>query len=411
MVQELSSQGSVAGRIGKGFAQGLSEQVPKEIARSRLSSGLEDLAKKDFSGKDRLQILSEIAKIPGISENPQLMQTALQTIHNKNFINRKSSSDNGQGEVPKTGNQVLENDKLVGQSGLATPEQISSYKKNVLQEPSFEQINTLAKDYITQGLAQDPQEATTLAKTELTQNLLSQRAKETQVQTELNTRLELSAQGRGLGDFKEVPGQIQRDLIDQAKFMVRNGATPEEAAQKIEGIALEMSKTINNLKDSGSFWNMLGSSNKTITDVKRQREELAKYGYGELFDNMASAALGISPLETASFLDPLKNKKVKDSIESIKPFHFRVGATSTIKDESMKNIIRNIKPTDNIYAIEHMLRDKHVDLDQFKKLALELEHNKEIAFTKEQERQLKRPVNNNFLGDILFRAFRTKATK
>ena len=60
MVQVIDTGGSVAGRIGKGFGQGLAEQLPKEIEKYRLSSGLNKLGKQDLSGKNQLQLLSQI---------------------------------------------------------------------------------------------------------------------------------------------------------------------------------------------------------------------------------------------------------------------------------------------------------------------------------------------------------------
>ena len=39
--------GNIAGRIGKGFAQGLAEQLPKEVKQGRMSYALEELKKNN----------------------------------------------------------------------------------------------------------------------------------------------------------------------------------------------------------------------------------------------------------------------------------------------------------------------------------------------------------------------------
>lgn len=64
-------QGNIFGRIGSGIGQGLAEQIPKEIERSRLASGLKELGEQ----KDQtpFQQFSALASIPGIT--PQMIQS------------------------------------------------------------------------------------------------------------------------------------------------------------------------------------------------------------------------------------------------------------------------------------------------------------------------------------------------
>ena len=64
-------QPNIFGRIGKGIGQGLSEQLPKEIERSRLSSGLKKLEQeKDL---DPLKFFTRAATLPGVT--PQLIES------------------------------------------------------------------------------------------------------------------------------------------------------------------------------------------------------------------------------------------------------------------------------------------------------------------------------------------------
>lgn len=71
MVQEVTGR-DVWGSVGKGFARGLSEQVPKEIERSRLSSGLKQF-EQDSAGLNPMQQLARISTIPGVT--PQMIQS------------------------------------------------------------------------------------------------------------------------------------------------------------------------------------------------------------------------------------------------------------------------------------------------------------------------------------------------
>lgn len=64
MAQIIEQQGSPIGRLGRGIGKGLADQIPKEIDRYRLSSGLDKFA-KESSGKTPFQQAVDFYKIPG----------------------------------------------------------------------------------------------------------------------------------------------------------------------------------------------------------------------------------------------------------------------------------------------------------------------------------------------------------
>lgn len=64
-------QGDIFGRLGAGIGKGLSEQVPKEIERARLSSGLRELGQKQ--GLTPFQQFAELSGLPGVT--PQMIQS------------------------------------------------------------------------------------------------------------------------------------------------------------------------------------------------------------------------------------------------------------------------------------------------------------------------------------------------
>jgi len=74
MVQELTTQPSVFGRLGKGISQGLSESVPKEIDNYRLQKGLQSLA--DQADQGNLSPTQYLAKAAGTyGATPQIVQS------------------------------------------------------------------------------------------------------------------------------------------------------------------------------------------------------------------------------------------------------------------------------------------------------------------------------------------------
>ena len=424
MVQILTDEfgGSVFGRLGKGIGKGLSEQLPKEIERSRLSSSLKDIAGRSREGKlDPLGVFTETAGAPGIT--PQHLYTLgpllNQMQQKRNFLDRGSQSGAGPQAPPQQGIQSPQQASDQGMpaqqisqditapmpnSGFASPSQITNYKKSILQEPSFDQVNSLAKDYLNQGITQDPGEATNLARQELTQNRVAQQERSAAIRTNLTDRLSRALQGGGLNDYKDIAGEIQNSLLDQGEYMVNQlGLTPEAASEQLSSIATDLGKTVNKLKDTGSFTNMFKSAKEKETALRTQKKDFEKYGYGELFDDMAAAELGITPLQAAHVLSPLKNKEVDNILDKTKKLS-KKSTTENIEPKTLDKLIKSIKPKDNLFSIEYKLREKGLDLQQFKRRILELEEAGEIALTPQQKRQQERAVSESFLGDLLFQA-------
>lgn len=74
---------SVFGRIGTGLGQGLAQQLPQEIERGRLASGLKSLS--DQQGLTPFQQFSALASIPGIT--PQMIQSGAELLKQQGIRN------------------------------------------------------------------------------------------------------------------------------------------------------------------------------------------------------------------------------------------------------------------------------------------------------------------------------------
>lgn len=420
MVQVISDpySGNVFGRIGKGLGQGLSEQLPKEIERGRLSKGLKTLSEKAKNEKlSPLDIFTEAAGIPGIT--PQHLYTMApilnQQVQKQNFLSRGKGvpgqtpdqmTNQGNGQIAK-GPSTLALPTAAEDSGFASPSQIADYKKGLMQEPDFPTINALAKEYLNEGITQDPNEANKLALQEIQTNRQAQQQKIEAFKNDFGGdkgRFALELQRGPLGgeSFSAVAGEIQQALLDQGEYLMnKQGLTPEEASLQMSNIAKELGKTTNKTLDTGSFENMFKSRQAKITDLKSQKKDFEKYGFGEQFDDIAASALGITPLEAANVLSPLKNKEIENVIAGTKKVKQK-STENNIQPATLDKIIKSITPKDNLFAIEYLLRDKQLDIQQFKRRIQEMEDAKEIALTPQQKRQMQRSVSESFLGDLLF---------
>jgi len=394
------------GRLGEGLGEGLAQQLPKEIERVRLSKGLENLGKEDFSGGNQIQNLAKIYNIPGMT--PEVAKLLQRQIIKQNFLNKKPTGAGSPSEQTlPTGTTKQEKPQTEKQeNGFATPEQLKEYRQNIQRVPGYNDIKSLADDYLNQGLTEDPQEALKFAETELTQNRQAQQTRNDEFKKGLNDRLKLDLQGAGLGDFKDLAGEIQKTLVEQGEYMVNEGGlSPEEASAQLSQIALNLGKATTNLNETGSWTNMFRGSGKKETDLREQKKEFQKYGFGEIFDDMVTAKMGFTPLLTAHILDPLKNETLLKLIpKSNSPLKKGVRATD-LSENQLDNIIDAIKPSDNLFSIEYELRKNHYDVNKFKKRLSKLVDEKKKALSPQQERQQKRPITNSPLGDILFETF------
>jgi hypothetical protein len=418
MVQVINDpfNGNIAGRIGAGIGKGLSEQVPKEIERSRLASGLKKLGTRaKEESLNPIDIFTEAAGIPGMT--PQHLYTfspLLQSyVQKQNFLNRGEGEEGQvaaaqsgrapQGSQSRFPEMPVEETTLPGEgSGFVTPRDITDYKQGIRQEPDFNEVNALAKNYLREGITQDPGEASSLAKQELTQSRAAQQQKISNFRTDFGKRLATDLHGSGIGDFKDINGEIQNSLLDQGEYMIgKMGMTPEEASFNLSKIATDLGKTSNKLRDLGSFTNMFRSSKEKTTDLKSLKKDFDKYGYGEFFDDMAAGELGITPMQAAHVLSPLKNDSLKRQITDT-PKLKQKSTENNISEKDLDKIIRRITPKDNLFSIEYLLRERGLDINQFKTRLRDLEDKGEIALSPRQQRQMERVVSSSYLGDLLF---------
>lgn len=420
MVQIIEQPGTLAGRIGRGIGEGLKEQLPKEVERSRLSEGLEKIASD--KNLTPLQQLSKLYSLPGGAEAAGTVLPFFERQQRRLGMKARAEGEkpipgqtpSGSAKPTATGAQAIsteqepevEQKKELLPSGFAPSSEIARYKKNILQPATVPQIEQLANEYLDLGYTQDPTEARALARNELDTNRAAQEQKNAALRDDLNKRLALSLQGGGIGDFKDVAGEIQNKLLDQGEYFVNElGMTPQEASAKLDSIATELGKVATQTKATGAISNLLTSTRSKINSIKDQRKEYAKYGFAEQFDDLATHYLGITPQRYAADFDPLKNKEIDSSLKKYPTtFGHKGFQIKTIKPTEMDKIISEIKPSDNILSLEQKLRERNIDINQFKEQLRDQVDSNKVALTPLQQRQLNKPVSNFMFGDFLWNA-------
>ena len=404
--------GNIFGRLGQGLGQGISEQLPKEIESRRHANAIEGLANNPNLNPIQQAAALRRATVPSHEINTYL--PLIQRQQERDIYTKKGEASQDQGinkvKPSRQGEIPIEQDVNIHlpnqQTGFVSPEAIRQYKSSLLQEPEKDQIENLARSkYLARNPSMPIAEAEASARNDIKINRDAQKEANKALREDLNNRMVLDLQGSGLGDFKDISGKIQKDLLDQAEHMVNEqGKSPEEASQIVSNIASELGETANALKENGarSFF----STAEKITDAKAQREIFKKYGYEEQFDNMAVSKLGWTRPMVAHELDPLQNKEINNIFKKFPASMTAIKGTGKMKDSDVDSIIENIKPEDNLFDIEYKLRERGYNINTFKKKVKQAEHEKKISLQPQQDHQIKAAVDNSWWGDILAEAFK-----
>jgi hypothetical protein len=94
-------QANIFGRLGTAVGKGLAEQIPKEIERTRLQAGLEDLA-TNTEGMTPFQRFAKLSGVPGIT--PQAIQSGSELLRQEAIRN---SFRNQPGQPPQSSAQPM----------------------------------------------------------------------------------------------------------------------------------------------------------------------------------------------------------------------------------------------------------------------------------------------------------------
>jgi hypothetical protein len=131
-VAQYISQGSIFGRLGSKFGEGLEEQVPKEIERARLSRGLQNF-EKESGNLSPLQQYTRL--LPLLSGNPNAAQ-ALQSLPEvlKQQNTRQAYQNYGQGGG-SNGQAQPQGSGANPAQGVQSPQQ-GKFQNNLSQIPA-----------------------------------------------------------------------------------------------------------------------------------------------------------------------------------------------------------------------------------------------------------------------------------
>lgn len=396
---QLIKQANIFGRIGSGIGQGLAEQIPKEVERHRLASGLKELGEK--KGLTPFQRFAELSAIPGItpqqiesgskllrdeaSRNPYLETNELASLSAKNQPQAVSKPQENQADVQ--GNTIKGAESRVVPSNAVKQPQINPV--NPLS-PSLvplapwtpqrkeQEVGNILKKFPQMDVPQALALAEENEKRELSlpaheREKFEQREKDkVDLDNDLTKKMNLKLhsltdkEGNKTGLYKDLSGDALEKIRRSAEEDLRTdpSLSLEDVSNKWSQKALEISQTNGNLTKLANrdIFDKLIKTGETYDKLKNYAKTYKEANLSEDYKNKLISEFGLSP-ETASFiaLDPSPAplnyiKGLKEKSNFAQPME---NSRKYAKD--IANLMTN---EDSILSLVKHLRLKYPRLDQ-----------------------------------------------
>lgn len=245
-------QPSLGGSLGSGIAKGLAEQLPVEIGRQRLASGLKQF-EKEAGNLTPMQQYVKLLSIPGLKESPQALQTFGELARSQAMANAF-----GQGGIQpsiveeQTGIPADKSEAPSITQKETTKEAIKPYLPRTQEEKDLAAKKRFdANKAMFGGIFQNARDyEEQIENSNIQRSAALQAAGQSQKKVEDRLKLNLDLIASNYGIPKEISGTTLRDVYQKAIKEVLEGKTEaqaaEDAAKELDVIGKEY-KSIENL--------------------------------------------------------------------------------------------------------------------------------------------------------------------
>ena len=455
MAQKIQ-QASIFGRVGSGIGKGLAEQVPKEIERSRLSSGLESLS-KEGTNLSPFQQYSRLLALPGMT--PQGLQGASDLLRMEGMRNSYKApreGDQRQGEQVKQqqqGQGRLLNDikfanlpenqinnqnegRLVSdqpnryieaqqQPGIVTENPTQQKFQPLINWTPQQREEAIAKawdrhpnftfDQI-QAKVSDDERRELEAPARYREQLEYSKGIEKEADSEFDTQLETALQKRGDEIYKDLSGE---NILNMKKAMYNDLATnpsltPKTAAENWikKGRDFAEAKNIIKAKAKRDFTDKLspGKKEELLKSLKSAQKKYEEMGSKREFYNMLTSknsekgvGFDLSPGYAALIAYP-RSEKLKEVVRKSTASEFRVPSVhhSVRSKKVAEDFAKNRSYGDSILAFAREMKDKNAYFDESAFFDYLRDNESDFGFNPDQRKELQTGVSDMFpnWGDL-----------
>lgn len=423
MIQEIDEGGSFASRLGSNLGQALSDQVPKEIERMRLSRAMKSAMDPNLSPLERFaraapflkdypqtaQTFGDLARFEGKRKSqlsalrggkqPQGMQQRQQQPLGRERV-QENIEDISIDETPIKRTKVEKD--LRGSPFRSemrdllplTPSQRENRIADILESndyTSYEDARALVDD-------EEAQKSKRLSALKEQDQFLANKIIETR--DALNDRLKTLLQSENLVGSEKGGRGVYDDIIGEKLAQAQDeieealAQNPDLPVNKLirdkSKDLLELAKATNEFKQTArGRWTgeTIAKPEEFRKNFKRFQKIFEKEGMLDHFQKLLQSEYNMDSNTAAYFAYPSR-KEIRETIDNLKPFSGRLTESTKIYAQNIaKELSKKIKPSDNLVAIAGDLktRNKYFDSDEFLDY---FEESEDIPLTPRQRRQL-----------------------
>ena len=314
MVQYIK-QGDIFGRIGSGIGQGLAQQLPEEINRSRLSAGLKNLSEQ--KNLTPFEQFSALSSIPGIT--PQMIQSGSELLRQQGIaqgfrnVPATSSPEQNKSSININVNPQLQESQTKGLV-TKTPTQaaLNPYIPKTLPQIQSRAAELMQKNPNLYPTAQDAMNGAVL---EDKQNQSVNAALQGQRSSQLGVQENVRNQLRNLQSAAnaQIPDNVYQDIENEVLSDINSGKKDEATAEKDGLKKLDaISREYQNLANLGNWTFPFQNAKGAAQTIHSLRNDFKKRNDLENFADSLTGKNGISPSKAYYEAFPVEEKPSLD---------------------------------------------------------------------------------------------------
>jgi len=412
-VAQQIKQGNIFGRIGSGIGKGLAEQLPEEIQRGRLASGLQQLTGTE-EGRN-LPLTSQLGalfSLPGSTPQMQesfgnlLRQQAISQGLKKVDENETTRKPTGLEPYfkPKDSNQAASKEGLVETTGTQAaikPVLPLSYNQLLSRASQLQQENPQL--YPTADLALKGARDENAQDIAVNQALQSQRQTQGGVQNAIRNEIDALKKASNI----DIPQNTYQNVENKAIESVRNGQKTELQAAKDARDELEnIQRDYSSIDSFGDYTLVTSNPKQVISAINSLAKKFKARGETENLADTIVARVGT----TNDFGYYLANrpkdhfkKEINNYSEKNPPAVSKYAPQR--KEDLFKTLAKSMDKDDSPLAIGHLLNQKNIDSQEWRDYLLD--HVDELNLSRSQVRELEKvdKVQQGLLNDTFLEVF------
>lgn len=398
---QLISKGNIFGRIGSGIGRGLADQIPKEIERSRLQSGLKEVGQ----AKDQtpFQQFAALSSVPGVT--PQMIQSGSELLRQQ-ARGQALAQQNRPKESPFPQRQQQTQSQKPSDVPSLTKEDVFAKAQEGYIPPTIEERDSIAGEAYNSNpafFANDPQKAIDWADSKIAQE--EKIAQANQIKHENLSKIQDNVINR-LKDQSsrlnaEIPAELYSKIEDEAIQATKTkkeggkGLTEQQAIKEYGEKLNNASRDFAKINEVGDWGISLRPAKDSLRSLKELQNTMEKLGQTDNFAKKLISQNKLSPKLAYAIAEPVsKIPELNSTLAKIPPI-------VNTRSEDPKYETQKIAPVLSKFlkenekasplAIAHELEKKGYDVSAW--LQYVTDHAPELNLRQRQSEQAATPIN------------------